>query len=287
MPKKRQNPGKRANVTGVHYHKKLNMKLSTWVAGLNLSGKYIVEIALSGLPKNIYSSCVAANSVTGFGDPSKSRRNSALYPIAGAFFVPAMLCYGGCAWETFVSAGFLDSRFANLRTAATLNRLATVRGSSSNQGVPLCLSTPKICLLIPLAPQHIKLWLWLPSAQIPVYLLVSLVITITCNALALLWKARYRRQPMTKLMPLTANTSSTPVLLIDMSSSYSDLVEGAEYRLDVAKELMHSVASLSPRQGSAQDLSSVANAAYLLLEDASDLFKAARKVALFQESRHV
>lgn len=81
-----------------------------------------------------YGSPVAANSAAGFGDPTKSRRTSAPITIAGAFFVPALPCYGGCAWETFGSAGFLDSRFANLRTAATLNRLATISGSSSNQG---------------------------------------------------------------------------------------------------------------------------------------------------------
>lgn len=81
-----------------------------------------------------YGSPVAANSAAGFGDPTKSRRMSAPITIAGAFFVPAVRCYGGCARETFGSAGFLDSRFANLRTAATLNRLATISGSSSNQG---------------------------------------------------------------------------------------------------------------------------------------------------------
>lgn len=81
-----------------------------------------------------YGSPVAANSAAGFGDPTKSRRMSAPITIAGAFFVPAVPCYGGCARETFGSAGFLDSRFANLRTAATLNRLATISGSSSNQG---------------------------------------------------------------------------------------------------------------------------------------------------------
>jgi len=81
-----------------------------------------------------YGSPVAANSAAGFGDPTKSRRISAPITIAGAFFVPAVPCYGGCARETLGSAGFLDSRFANLRTAATLNRLATISGSSSNQG---------------------------------------------------------------------------------------------------------------------------------------------------------
>ena len=77
-----------------------------------------------------YSLAVAANSATGLGNPTKSRRNSAPITIAGAFFVPAFTRYGGCAWETFGSAGFLLSRFANLRTAATLIRLATISGSS-------------------------------------------------------------------------------------------------------------------------------------------------------------
>lgn len=40
--------------------------------------------------------------------------------VAGAFFVSAMLCYGGRARETFGSAGIHSGRFANLRTAATL-----------------------------------------------------------------------------------------------------------------------------------------------------------------------
>lgn len=79
----------------------------------------------------MYRPPVAANSATGFGDPIGCRRNSAPITIAGAFFVPADSRYGGCAWETFGSAGFLYPRFANLRTAATLIRLATKRGSSS------------------------------------------------------------------------------------------------------------------------------------------------------------
>ncbi|MBI6636119.1 hypothetical protein YA0871_26060, partial [Pseudomonas paralactis] len=80
-----------------------------------------------------YSLAVAANSAIGLGNPMKSRRNSAPNTIAGAFFVPAVTCYGGCAWEAFVPAGFLDSRFTNLRTAAT-HSLGNERGSSSNQG---------------------------------------------------------------------------------------------------------------------------------------------------------
>ena len=73
---------------------------------------------------------VTVNPVAGFGDPLNERRTSAKKTIAGAFFVLAMLLYGGRARETFGSAGLLSSRFANLRTAATHNRLATVCGSS-------------------------------------------------------------------------------------------------------------------------------------------------------------
>jgi hypothetical protein len=84
---------------------------------------------------------VAANTATGFGDPSHNRRTGAPITIAGAFFVPAHSVYGGCAWETLGSAGFLLSRFANLRTAATLIRLATNRGSSSTMGATPMTST--------------------------------------------------------------------------------------------------------------------------------------------------
>ena len=83
-----------------------------------------------------YSSPVAANSATGFGDPNELAHWRPRNPKAGAFFVPASSSYGGCAWETFGSAGFLLPRFANLRTAATHYRLATVRGSSTDKGAP-------------------------------------------------------------------------------------------------------------------------------------------------------
>ncbi len=89
---------------------------------------------LASIRPRMYRRPVAANSVTGFGDPNTSRRTSAPYPIAGAFFASAVSSYGGCAWETERSAGFLESRFANLRTAATLNRLATICGSSLTLG---------------------------------------------------------------------------------------------------------------------------------------------------------
>lgn len=88
-------------------------------------------ITLALQPARRYGLPVAVNPAAGFGDPISKRRIGAHTPIAGAFFVPAVPCYGGRAWETERSAGFLLPRFANLRTAATHNRLATVRGSSS------------------------------------------------------------------------------------------------------------------------------------------------------------
>lgn len=81
-----------------------------------------------------YSCPVTANSVTGFSGPKTTRRTSAPSPTAGAFFVPSVRFYGGCAWETARSAGFRVSRSANLRTAATLIRLAANRGSSITHG---------------------------------------------------------------------------------------------------------------------------------------------------------
>ena len=92
--------------------------------------------ALAMHSHNRYGAPVAANSATGFDGPSHNRRTGAPITIAGAFFVPAFTCYGGCAWETFGSAGFLLSRSVNLRTAATLIRLTANRGSFSTIGAP-------------------------------------------------------------------------------------------------------------------------------------------------------
>lgn len=92
---------------------------------------------IANRPRQPYSSPVAANSATGFGDPNELAHWRPSNPKAGAFFVPASSSYGGCAWETFGSAGCQLSRFANLRTAATHNRLATICGSSKPQvGAP-------------------------------------------------------------------------------------------------------------------------------------------------------
>ncbi|EJL03590.1 hypothetical protein PflQ2_4621 [Pseudomonas fluorescens Q2-87] len=96
-----------------------------------------------------YSLAVAAKSATGLGNPLNNRRNSAHISFAGAFFASAIPFYGGCAWETFGSAGFLLSRFTNLRTAAT-HSLGNERGSSSTIGVsphasPQSVQNPRRC----------------------------------------------------------------------------------------------------------------------------------------------
>ncbi|MGR3887973.1 hypothetical protein FW764_13595 [Pseudomonas sp. 1152_12] len=63
---------------------------------------------------------VAANSATGPDNPARCRRTKRPQnPICRRFFSPNISCNGGCAWETFGSAGFLYLRFISLRTAAT------------------------------------------------------------------------------------------------------------------------------------------------------------------------
>ena len=113
-------------------------------AMLMISDKRSITFVASSRGRR-YGSPVAANSATGLGNPISKRRNSAPITIAGAFFVPAVTCYGGCAWEAFVPAGFLLPRFTNLRTAAT-HSLGNERGSSSAEG-----ATPMKHTIIPSA----------------------------------------------------------------------------------------------------------------------------------------
>ena len=93
-------------------------------------------LALQKTPR--YSAAVAANSATGFSRPNISRLTSAIVSKAGAFFVPAISFYGGCAWGAFGRAGFLESRSTYPRTAATQIRLVAISGGSSTLGaVPM------------------------------------------------------------------------------------------------------------------------------------------------------
>ena len=98
-------------------------------------------LVLARLKTERYALAVAANSATGFCRPPNSRRASVHIPKTDAFFVPEFSRYGGCTWDTFGCAGFLESRSANPRTAATLIRFAAKRGSSSTLGAsPMHLS---------------------------------------------------------------------------------------------------------------------------------------------------
>lgn len=84
---------------------------------------------------------------------------------------------------------------------------------------------------------------------------------------------------MTDLLPLTSNPSNSPVLLVDKSRCFLDLQECADQRLSAARGLMHSLACMNIGLADAKDLTNVADAVCLLLEDASDLFKAAGEAA--------
>ena|SRR5690554_5227573 len=79
---------------------------------------------------------VTAKSVAGFGDPRETWRTSA-HRETGAFFMPVHRAYGGCAWETFGSAGFQVSRFANPRTVTSNRCLATAGGGSKLGDLPM------------------------------------------------------------------------------------------------------------------------------------------------------
>ncbi len=148
MSQKRQSPGKRANAARAQNQsirtRKATTALGIFSGSARVAGAAVQHgllqaehaQALPSLPKTAYSRSVAAKSVTGFGDPNKTHRRNSAQRLAGAFFVPAESLYGSCAWEGFGPAGFLCVRFANPRTAATLNRLATIGGSSSHIGAP-------------------------------------------------------------------------------------------------------------------------------------------------------
>ncbi|WP_052659260.1 hypothetical protein [Pseudomonas sp. LFM046] len=83
-----------------------------------------------------------------------------------------------------------------------------------------------------------------------------------------------------RFIPLSENAIKAPVLLLDSSCSYDDLQDCAEQRLHAAKNLLLRFTCMKIDIAESRDLVSVANAAHLLLADASDLFAAARKAAL-------
>lgn len=94
-------------------------------------------ITLALQPARRYGLPVAVNPAADLGRSNTTRRTSAPMTIAGAFFVPAMLRHGGCAWDTFGCAGFRVSRSANPRTAVTIPSLAAGGdGSDNTHGTP-------------------------------------------------------------------------------------------------------------------------------------------------------
>jgi len=138
MLQKRQNPGKRANAARATNQTTGKSKFITTSNGMSVFGRQIDLQSASG---RAYSLSVAANSATDLGRSIISRRTSAHHPIAGAFFVLAVSCYGGCAWDTFGCAGCLESRSANPRTAVTIPRLAASGDGSSTLGaIPMMYS---------------------------------------------------------------------------------------------------------------------------------------------------
>lgn len=85
--------------------------------------------------------------------------------------------------------------------------------------------------------------------------------------------------PSPARIPLTANAGITPVLLLDGNRACVELQDCADMRLNAARGLLHSLASMTPGDVDGRDLMHIADAAQLLLTDACDLVAAARKAA--------
>lgn len=71
--------------------------------------------------------------VAGFGRPLRKKAHKRHRNAVGAFFVPAVRCYGGCARDALGRAGFLFPRSTNLRTVTTLTCLVASRGDSKTE----------------------------------------------------------------------------------------------------------------------------------------------------------
>jgi hypothetical protein len=81
---------------------------------------------------------------------------------------------------------------------------------------------------------------------------------------------------MNHLKPLSAHSTNDPVLFINTQAARADLTENAERRLGSAKDLMHALCCMTIKNGADGDtINAIADATYLLLSDAQDLFRAA------------
>lgn len=93
--------------------------------------------ALPSLLGSAYSRRVVAKSATGCASPTSKRRNSAHdNTIAGAFFVLAVLRYGGCAQGTLGCAGLLLSRSSTPAHSRRPSCGSDAGDSSSTVGAP-------------------------------------------------------------------------------------------------------------------------------------------------------
>lgn len=204
MPQKRQSPGKRANAARANYRRTHGPQPSTTTRAFAPIGAHHSLAsecsdnsqqpakALPSAGQQTYSPPVTVNPVTDLGRSNNSRRTGAPTTIAGAFFAPAVSCYGSCARDTFGCAGRLESRSANPRTAVTLIRLAANGGSSPTLGASPC--TPSIRPHVPSAHSHTGPWPSLHSAQTPAFPPVSPATTTTCISPALLPPNRLPRR---------------------------------------------------------------------------------------------
>jgi hypothetical protein len=84
----------------------------------------------------------------------RCRRTSAPTHVCRRFFVLAFPCNGGCAWETFGSAGFLYLRFLSLRIAATLSPENGGGSAHLIQGVSQMNSINPSKFCTPVIPSH-------------------------------------------------------------------------------------------------------------------------------------
>ncbi|MCY1294282.1 hypothetical protein D9M70_435740 [compost metagenome] len=207
MPQKRQSPGKRANAARANYRRTHGPQPSTTTRAFAPVGAHHSlasecsdnnQQPAKALPSPVqqtYSPPVTVNPVIDLGRSNNSRRTGAPTTIAGAFFAPAVSCYGSCARDTFGCAGRLESRSANPRTAVTLIRLAANGGSSSTLGTPpCCVSTLSIRPHASSAHLHTGPWPSLHSAQTPVFPPVSPATTTTCISPASLPPSRLPRR---------------------------------------------------------------------------------------------
>ncbi|MCK0767944.1 hypothetical protein [Chromohalobacter canadensis] len=80
---------------------------------------------------------------------------------------------------------------------------------------------------------------------------------------------------MTQLTPLTYQLGHEPALVVDETCSAETLYDNAEARLEAARGMLETVASLEVATHlHRHDLANVAQAAQILAADASDLYRA-------------